>query len=293
MNRWEVRLDQEGRVCLPTSEALSGRHLALKLDLNINHPGRAIAAGASSFCQAYRNAVAAIDSWRLTGTPNQDSSHLAIAAFEVLCYKTAEYIDAYAELPKSIIAIRSKDGKEKAKNISSVIKSCGRDWSLICNRIKHNQNVLVATVYSYYTFPQRLEVFSLLEPIDADMLNINPNFHKGRERSRPFSIAIRQILHDIINIDRAAARLIKSLPDDPSAPPLPTYSVKLDVTEAMRTVERWPLWVIPTGKSTVDSFTLFENSIQSVRLFATKRHELAKVQFTLHLDGATRRFPLI
>jgi hypothetical protein len=293
MAGWNISTDNDGNPILPCSQILSGRRFALKTGPDVNHPARAIAVGANAFALAYEKATKAIHTWRADMEDSGDSAREASRTFEALCYKAAEYFDAYSELPKSIIALRQPPGNAAFKEFSKVLKACSRDWSLVCNRIKHNQNMLIAARYTYASLFETLEVIALLRPVGADGLEVNRDLHKHGTRSIPLVIAMRQMLHDMIRTDRAAGRLMTSLPEDMDASPFPDHSVNLRVGSAMRTIESWPLWTLAEGPAMVDTFNASGNAIHSLRVAAIRQRQDAKVTMIYHGDGITRTLPMI
>lgn len=294
MPGWEINADDNGNPILPTASVLSKRRLKLSEGLDVNHPVRAIVGGAGAFARAYEEAVSAVAAWRAAGATAENAALKAKSAFESMCYRAAEYLEAYQKLPKAIAALSDGEPKKEFKAfLQKVFQPCSRDWFLVCNRIKHNQNVLASTVFSFPALFDTMEVITLLRPIGADRLGINEDFHKGGARSVPFAIAMRQILHDIIRIDRAAAKLLASLPEDDTADPMPEISGSLIVGRAVQTVQSWPLWVSLDGSSMVDTFEISGRLWKSVRIPATKRREAATVRLTLLGDGITRQFPII
>lgn len=293
MAGWDILIDNDGNPILASGKAFSGRRLALKSGPNINHPIRAIVAGAKAFSDAYGDAANAIQTWRENSGDGGPHPHEAVRKFESLCYKTAEFFDAYAELPKSVVALRDPSFKEVFKEFTSLMKKCSRDWTLICNKIKHNQNILVVARYAYANLFETVEVFSLWKPVGADSLEINIDLHKGHSRSTPLAIAMRQVVHDLVRTDRAAAKLIGALPDDASAKSISNLEIKLRVGSPMQVVENWPLWRTGDSSAMVDTFTRSANVLHSVRVPTYRQRQAAKVTFVFQGDGITRTFPII
>jgi hypothetical protein len=106
-------------------------------------------------------------------------------------------------------------------------------------------------------------------------------------------MAMRQILHDVIRTDRAAAKLIASLPDDPEAPLFPSLDIALLVGVAMETIASWPLWTTAEGPAMVDTFARSSGALQSMRIAATRQRQSARVSMIYRGDGISRTFPAI
>lgn len=293
MAGWAILSDINGDPVLPTGAAMSGRRLLVKEGPDVSHPARSISVGANAFAKAYSRTVEAVCELRKIGVERSNAVEEVRTGFENLCYRAAEYLEAYEKLPRALSALDAPPYREEFKKFRKIFNGCSRDWSLICNRMKHNQNALAIAVFYYPSLSATLEVFTLLQPNGADELKINENLHKSRSRSMPFTIALRQMLHDIVRVDRSAAKVLEMLPEDPTAAAFPATPMALSVGEAMKEIERWPFWSPADGSSMVDTFVRSGSGFESKRMNVTKRREAATVKFSIIGDGITRTFPIV
>ena len=293
MAGWSILQDENDNPILPSCTALSGRRLELKVNSEIGHPPRTITTSTNSFCKAYDSAVNSIEKWRSGDLGDQDNALDATAKMSELFYKGSECFEAYSEIEKSVIALRFPKNRTKTKEFGAVLKSCRRSWTLACNRIKHNGNAIFPVSYTFMWPIGSIQAFCLLRPAGLDALEVNSDFHLAQERCLPFTIAFRQVLHDLLRVDRAMAALINKIEDDAAQDVILIHETSPRISDSIKLVENWPLWTLDKSRSSVDTFIRNSGKLLSVKVNAVRRLEQGKVCFIFKGDGITQSFPII
>jgi len=294
MAGWTIQTDENHDPILPSASALSGRKLLLKTGEDINHPARSILSGWSRFANSYKKATLIMMKSRENYYSNEQYFEDFPELITDLVFRTAELSDAYSELPKSIVSLRLNNNIKSDLDIfKSIVKDCFRSWNLSCNKIKHNNNLFVCSKICFVTSNKFFEGVSLLRPDGPDGLMINSNFHPKKTRFVPVSLLMRQILHDSIRADRAAATLLSRIPEDKDAPTIPEYRGAITLGESIHSVNLWPLFTTKHGTSAADGLEICENHLRSIRVSATIPAEDMRFTALYSGDGITRHFPII
>ena len=173
---------------------------------NISNAGSKLERSVKSFCDRLHES----DKYNFE---EEGSTSDVLSALEDLTYCAVEMFDVYAQIPKQIDLKPEKKFEIYARDYARIISERRRLWALICNRIKHNHNVLVPERHRQVSNGIVVRSFSLYEPDGSEGLKLNKEVHRNQEESIPFDIAGRQILYDLFYCDYVAAVTIDRLPD--------------------------------------------------------------------------------
>lgn len=187
------------------------RRLGKMVDLSSNFKGLNVPP-ASDDCQDYFQELE--DTWEAT------------------LYKASEIFELYqTELQRWIVSLSTKQKdktlNEQSKAYAAKVKHHADGWDMATNAIKHHANSLRFTLIQYANYRGTTISWSLMRLSPPDKHELNRNFHKRGKRSITLLPSIAQLTSDIIEVDAAAAKLIANLPEEPTAPPLPAYTMSI------------------------------------------------------------------
>jgi len=260
MAKFSIPFDEDGNVPSLFGKAWREHPVPVNEGEDIIHPCRAIAIGAAKFETAFNAAVEKlIESDRYDREVEGPRSEL-IEAFQNLTYKATEMFDVFATLiPKSINLKPSPEFKHLAKSYDEVIKSRRDPWAFICNKIKHNGNIIFPTRHTLVKTNQCVRGYILFKPTAPSGITPNKTHHKG-EDSKPFEIAMQQVLYDVMKCDFAASEILRKLPKASDAmhdARVPVYRV----TDAARKLNRRPAFAGDGQKKMFDGFAIHSHQI--------------------------------
>ncbi|UVC09305.1 hypothetical protein IHQ71_01345 [Rhizobium sp. TH2] len=221
------------------------------------------------------------------GHPEVESTPLK-NAFEKLCYVAAETFEAYEDLGQAF-----KFGKDAKRQFDKTIKSHRRDWGLICNAIKHDMNELVPVFTRHLESKRYLHCFSLMRPLGDDKCAINMSLHSGSEQMRSYTVALRQLISDVVKCDRAAAILWSTLPDTEDAPLSVPIVILSGLLDAMTRVSRTEPRAYKRQSSMYDGFTIHSDYVSFGRMQAEIESGDIAVTSLQRGDGVVVTFPIL
>ena len=298
LSTFEVPITTEGKVPLAITGALSGRRLVTAQPAEGADIFRSIAIAARRFAVSLDAAVAQM---RLADTnvvfpfregrrTNTYDLEPLLQAFESCVFRAAELFEAFgSDVIKALPALKDKRYKELKAEYIQTVSARRRSWTLICNKIKHNQNVLSSRAVLYLASGKIVVGYALMEPHGKDALFVNSALHKKPERARSFNLSLRQLLFDILKCDRAAAALVGQLPDDADEA-LPSVQTEWSVGDAARYLASRPLWTVPNEKSMFDGFTVASDRLITARMHGERVAERYTATAALQGDGVTTIF---
>lgn len=245
--------------------------------------------GSIKFSNAFNDAVDALIASDLYEGMNKGAFTSLLKAFEDLCYKATEMFDVFTQMIPNAINFRpSSEFKKIAIDYADTIKKRRDDWAFICNKIKHNNNVLFAIRQRCLQSGETISGFALYQPVPPSGMFRNKNFHKG-ERSRPFDIALRQLVHDIMRCDLAAAETLKKLPQTTSEKDqvrIPTYQIrsKLELLGERRVLAG------DHQKTMFDGFVMDNDGVHFNRSHAETMTGSIEIRLNFRGDGFTNQY---
>lgn len=215
-----------GDVTVPSLMAMAGRKLARASGEDMVDLPRAIVLRWERVSKALdkvldAHAVATRD-WPANmvriGEPGHYDLLPLLEAFEQYVFRAAELFEVYEkEIIRGIAALSGRNSAHRGdcKAYKTIVDAARKEWAMMCNRIKHNENVIASKTVRYtMELMPVVFCFSLLEPKDDQAMLVSKLFHRGSEMSRSIVVAIFQSISDLFRCDRAAASLIRKLADD-------------------------------------------------------------------------------
>lgn len=227
-------------------------------------------------------------------TDNEESARTGVLnAFEDLCYRATEAFDVYAlTIPKAINLKPDRSLKQHEASYREVVKKRRSKWALICNKLKHNHNVLVPIKHRSVDTGAIVRGFALCKPSGADKLVVNSELHGSRERSIQFDVAVRQIVHDLLRCDIAAATILKQLPDN-GVETVDYPSLPLRASDVLLKLARRVVLAGEKQPTMFDGYTFSEEYMHLERQQAVRLSGRTEISVIYHADGMTRTFELI
>ncbi len=248
---------------LPT--ALDGRRLAISTKDEVVHPVRALATGASKFSSSLQQTVDALVASDSYTDATESSSSPILTAFESLCYTATELFDVYSQgVGTALNLAADKKAKERFRDYKGVVNKRRDTWAMICNKIKHNSNVLVPYRKTYKSDGFTVRGYALYQPAAHNQQFVNRTFHKAGEAFRSFDLSLRQMIFDVLKCDIAAAQLIASHADEEGAEPLATTKFPFRIGPQLRTLSNRPVYAGDREQVMFDGFD-FEDGVLQLR----------------------------
>ena len=206
--------------CNPRSalaSVLSGRRVGLRYSSDAPHPVaaqsrayRAVAASCRLFLDEFEPTL------RLRSVdelPGDKASSLA-DQFQQVIYRATEALDFYARLHEAFgDAPSSKLARREYKEL---VKRHRDHWALMCNRMKHNDNVIVPVGWHYSPNGPLVFGFGICS-YQGDALAPNPKIHPNRA-ALGYAAELHQLFADLLSCELGAGKLAGSAMEDPSAP---------------------------------------------------------------------------
>lgn len=298
MSTFEVPVTPEGKVALAITSALSGRRLATVEPAEGADLFRSIAIAARRFAVSLDAVVAqmrladanVVFPFREGRRTNTYDLEPLLQAFEACVFRAAEFFEAFgSDVIRALPALRDNRFKALKSEYVQTVSARRRSWTLICNKIKHNQNVLSSRAVLYLASGKIVVGYALMEPHGKDALFVNSALHKKPERARSFNLSLRQLLFDILRCDRAAAALVGQLPDDADEA-LPSVATECAIGDAARHLASRPLWTVPNEKSMFDGFEVANDRLITARMHGERVAERFTTTAALQGDGVTTVF---
>jgi hypothetical protein len=293
MASFEIPADGDGNPYSAFARGLNGRRIPLAIAGEVTHPCRAIAFGAAKFERSLSRLVTELEKSDFYTAENEGSESDILSAFEDLCYTATEFFDVYAQAVPATIDLRPNKGLKSAEaHYRNVVKKRRNDWSLICNKIKHNHNVLAPVRQVSKLTGETVRGFSLCRPYGAQTLRVNTDLHGGGERSRQFDLAVRQVIHDLLRCDLAAAEIVDLLPDT-SDEALVTPDVKLNIGGSLAKLSSREVLAGDNQPTMYDGFDVGSGKILFSRRSARMLRGQIEISVVFRGDGMTRTFEMI
>lgn len=290
MAKFSVSFDSEGNIQSPFGKAWADHQVPMKQGEEIHHPCRSIAMGSMKFSNAFNHAVDALIASDLYKGENEVAFTSLLKAFEELCYKATEMFDVFAQMIPNAINLRpSSDFKKISIDYAETIKKRRDDWAFICNKIKHNNNVLIPIRQKSLRSAETVSGFALYQPVPPSSMMRNKIFHKS-ERSRPLDIALRQLVHDVMKCDLTAAETLKKLPatSEKDQVHIPTYKIcsKLELLGKRRVLAG------DHQKTMFDGFVIDNDGVHFARSQAETLTGEVQVIANFCADGFTNEYEI-
>lgn len=234
--------------------------------------------------------LAAID-----GNPDLPDDFMRALArgWQAIAYSATELFEAYSINLKGALGLNDKARRKTTKTFDEIVKSRRDHWSFLANKIKHNGNELVTVSYRYVPSGRIVHGYSLVRPVGSDAKEVNKQYHKGRERALSFDLELRQLVADLLHVDRAAQFLVESLPDDQGVDSLPDYQTTWQIGPQLQKIAVRPLRSVPLQSRMVDGFQIVGDILTVSRQTAEIINEATYFQNLFTGDGITRTFPII
>ena len=214
--------------------------------------------------------------------------------FKSVCYNAAELFEFFEKgVARGIPSLKAKTNKKLLEKALAGVKRRKRDWSLICNDIKHNSNMLLPVEEIYRRSQRRVLGYSLIRPKGTDAYTVNKEVHKDPERCRTYLRSAHQILADIFHADECIARLLRQVDNDPCA------QQPRDLEAAMPIARILPNFVEIEVKAFQDENKMFDRCVIENGNICFRRSqaytipEAAQRRVLYTGDGLTRHFPII
>ena len=286
------RLDPDGHLFLGMPSALSTRRLSLDT-VDYNNPVRAVSTSAMLLARGMGDFLQNLG--RADGNPDLPEQLMSslINGWKAIAYAATELFEAYNLNLKGALRLNDKSSRKITKNFDEVVKSHRDHWSFLANKMKHNGNEPIAVSHQYVPSGRVVHGYSLIRPVGMEAKEVNKQFHKGQERARSFDAELRQLIFDILRVDRAAELLVRSLPDDPDIESLPDFPLTWSIGEQLRTIAQRPLRTVPLQSRMIDGFKIEDGRLVTVRESAEMIFEDSHARSMFTADGITRIIPII
>lgn len=287
----------DGFLELATLKAMSGRRITIaevnqKTDLI-----RALSHGAGKVTASLNKLVAVLDQVdREYHTGYQrGAKHVSydliplLEAFETCTYRLSEFYETLGDdVIRRIPSLAHKKHRKACAEFRQIISAKRRTWTLICNKMKHNQHILTGRTVQWAALCPVVIGYSLMAPKGRDGIIVSNELHKPPERARSFNISMRQLIADFLKSDQAAASLIAAIDDECDADDLPQNSARLDIIPALNIISRRGVWSLPKEKTMFDGFRMTEDAVILERQQAHVVSASYTSRFYLKVDAPTR-----
>jgi hypothetical protein len=252
--------------------ALNGRRLEILSSEDVTHPVRGLVSGAAKFAMSFQQAIDALVESDFETRESASSSTPILVAFEKLCYSATEFFDLFTlDLAKALQLTPDKKARERFADYKGIVSKRRAIWATICNKIKHNNNVLVPYSKTYKSDGQSVRGYALYQPADMNKQFKNRLFHKNGEAFRSFDVSLNQLVHDILKCDNAAAKLISQLPDNAEQNLLVIPNVPFRIGDNLQTLLSRPVYAGDKEDVMFDGVAYIEQSLKLVRRQAIDR----------------------
>ncbi|WP_322884006.1 hypothetical protein U8C35_17110 [Sinorhizobium medicae] len=234
MAKFLVPIDEQGNPFSLFSRGLNRKKINIGHTEDALHPCRAIITGAAKFERSFKSFVRELQRSDLYILDDEGSDSSVLTAFEDLCYCATELFDVYAQAIPAAINLRpDRSFRDAEQQYPEIAKKRRSDWSLVCNKIKHNHNVLVPLRQHSLKTGEVVRGYVLCKPVGADGLTLNADLHKAPERSRTFDSSANQMIYDIFRCDLAASEILGKLPEN-NDQAVVAPEVKFHIGESLR-----------------------------------------------------------
>jgi hypothetical protein len=292
MAKFTIPLDENGNILSPVGEVLASRRIALIEDEELIHPCRALSTGWSKLERSLLSAVKALLASDFQDSNDEGSAPGLLIAFEDLCYTATELFDVYAAyIPKAINLRPDRTFKASEEAYRKVTKNHRAEWALICNRLKHNYNVLVPVMQKSIQTGQEIRGFALFQPTGKDGLSHSSDLHKT-DLSRPFDLSFKQLIHDLLRCEVAAADVIGTLPETASIA-ASSSRMTYHVGAALRTISLRTVFSGDKQPTLFDGYEIHGRALSLSRQRAVILSGRKEVSAKFRADGFTRTFSLV
>lgn len=266
------RLDDADNPLFKLPAALQGRRLAVSTESDVVHPIRALATGASKFAASFQNAVDMLNASDFYTAETESASPPVLTAFESLCYNVTEFFDLFTlDLAKAMNLKGDKKAKERFNDYKGIVSKRRDVWATICNKIKHNHNVLVPFRKTYNSDGLSVRGYALYQPVAQNQQFINRSFHKAGEAFRSFDLSLQQMVYDVLKCDIAAANLISQLPDDVTVSPLAAPEIPFRIGAQLQALSIRTVYAGDREQVMFDGFEIEGKSLKLIRKRALDR----------------------
>jgi len=284
--------DSNGRLKSQFVEAISGK----RVELNISErtfPPIALTRASERFADALSVCLERLAELDRVSPKEPSEGAQVIQSFSETVYRLVELIDVYAVDLHNVANLKpNKLCREKANQYGATVKSRRATWALICNRQKHHQDTLVPVLQTFKPSNRFILGFSLCRTAGIDSLQTNKDLHKGRETARSVIIALFQMLHDLLKIDKAAADIIGFLPET-STKAIENIEVWFRFGESLEALANRPCLWLPNERKMFDGLEIASDQVTLRRMSALPVAEQGIRAVSFSGDGVTRTFSII
>lgn len=293
-----------GHVVLPTDQAgnpistlltgLSKRKVPLTYASGDPNPVAALGVAFRQLAGSLAAFLDALDSVLATSKVadlSADRSNALAEHFRQVVYRMTEALDFYAfALPGAFGDKRRRSLRAAGRDYRAAIKRHRDHWALICNKLKHNGNVLVPVAINYVPFGPNVLGVGVCS-YQSDILAPNPMVHPN-QKALGYAAELHRLAADILKCDVAAGLLASSAEEDAGAPVLPDLSggtLPLGMLLARIAL------LTPVGmgeKRTQEVIALAPGKIRIARQFLPLPSFAGRAQMHFFGDGFTRGFGL-
>jgi hypothetical protein len=216
-------LDRDGNPPSALLENLAGRRVRLSYPNDEPHPLAAhathirhLAVALTTFLDAFDKAVAAT----MDGRPEGNTQNAIVEHFRQVVYRMTETMDFYAgTLPDALGDKGSRSLRGPGRDYRAAIKRRRDHWALICNRLKHNTNVLVPVTVKYLPFGPTVVGFGVCS-FQRDVLAPNRQVHPNK-KALGYPAELHQLASDVLHADVLAGTLCRAAEEEPTMPLAP------------------------------------------------------------------------
>ncbi len=256
------------------------------------HPIRALARRSEDLSQCINKITSTTGiSFRLPYDDNDIAKKLKIE-FQDLCFRATEYFDVYEQgIFTQYFKRYKKDGmKERIGSFQNTVKKRRSSWAMICNKIKHNSNIIAPITAHYPLRMLSLHGFSLLRPKGIDSFDFNSDFHKKSDNKRSYITSIKKLISDIICTEYACIKIFSEVHKTLSPDILNLAKVTLPISNSLTNIQAWPNIRFPTEPPNQDTFSKDNQRLTATQTLAGVIPETARMTMLHSGDGFAKSF---
>lgn len=292
MEAFVYPIEADNKIYSKTVRALANRPISIRPDDEIAHPFRPIqftVTGLGTSLDVFLQKLQAFPNAGITVEQNDE----LIRAFEDVTFRAAEYFEAYKKIASKYLDGHKKKAHKPAFGIYETRHKARRDlFALICNKLKHNANVVQIARHTEMYYGASVIAFQVCKPAGLDRLVTNTDVHKGRGRAWSFNSSLRQLIYDVLAVDHAGETLVNAITPDLDAP-VACPDLELPLMSAIGKIDKLPARYLSGEPLPKPGFVLSAAAVACDKIALTPFSGEIRVEGFLHRDGMTKSFEVM
>jgi len=266
--------------------AAAGRRLDLDRKPDDVHPLQAIPARWQQIAPTLADFADELQKMRTGG--GGDGKHL-VTAFRRLVYDAAELFEAYGQLLPKCIKPASKTEKTALNDYKVAWKRISDPAKNLCNRFKHETAEIMFLQVRCPTTYRTGARYMISVYREGDALLRDDEIHKGEKCGLDLVRAAHEIVHVMLRVDLAAAKLISSLADGTSQP-LKSVTGVIPIGDAIRTIAPLRATAYVNEGLPFDGIAIDGQGVDLLRMIADQFGPEVSIEASLTVVAGTQRY---